>query len=587
MRELVLTGIKELWPEDEKNALFLGPWCFSYHHKYKFWEQKRFNLAPSPWKDYKDLRRASSYVDDVVDKLLPSLSELMNELHAVSLSERFWKVYMVVWLVNWVGICYERYSRINFAGEQFKERFHVKISSFQDYPIHDYNDFSIKSLKGHSYNLILMSDIIRTARFNFVTVNESEIFNEQQKQQQLDNQDSEIDFKKRLRFFSQNVKDYINSPLHLGIIPGITIFDKLYFQLHCYPRRIFKNTTFVSYRESKIQKEELHRKEFSFGARNKFESIVEKILLQHIPSSLLTLSIPKKDNRKKIIVWVGTDIYVSEQYAQKIAEVCEQGGRWVSVQHGGGYGQNFSFPTGKIEFETSGNFITWGWKHKHIYDARYFPLPSPYLSKLAEHKQQREELILVGNSYPTYLYRFYTKITPEELLPYLQDKIIFLKALRSDIIQRLNYRPFRFDYGINELAYLDSILSAKQIISNGKLTDILQTCKLVVVDHLETTFHESFAMNVPTIIYWRKKYFPLYDAISVYFDRLRDAGILYDSPEQAAQKVNEIWENPKAWWYKAEVQEAKNRFCRFFAYTSPNWRRDWVKFLKEFIKESI
>ena len=32
MKELILTGIKELWPQDESNSIFLGPWCFAGNH---------------------------------------------------------------------------------------------------------------------------------------------------------------------------------------------------------------------------------------------------------------------------------------------------------------------------------------------------------------------------------------------------------------------------------------------------------------------------------------------------------------------------------------------------------------------------
>jgi putative transferase (TIGR04331 family) len=58
---------------------------------------------------------------------------------------------------------------------------------------------------------------------------------------------------------------------------------------------------------------------------------------------------------------------------------------------------------------------------------------------------------------------------------------------------------------------------------------------------------------------------------------LREAGILYDSPEKAGKKVNEIFENPWGWWNQYNIQTAKDRFCYQFARTSDNWLEEWNK----------
>ncbi len=74
MRELVLTGFSEFWPEGEEDAIFLGPWCFAHNHKYKFWDQKNFSITQSPWKSPKEILDASLYIDSLTDRILPSIS---------------------------------------------------------------------------------------------------------------------------------------------------------------------------------------------------------------------------------------------------------------------------------------------------------------------------------------------------------------------------------------------------------------------------------------------------------------------------------------------------------------------------------
>ncbi len=60
-----------------------------------------------------------------------------------------------------------------------------------------------------------------------------------------------------------------------------------------------------------------------------------------------------------------------------------------------------------------------------------------------------------------------------------------------------------------------------------------------------------------------------------YFDRLRQLGILHDTPGFVAQKVSEICDDPIAWRQQSEIQIARSQFCYQFAHTSDNWLKEW------------
>ncbi len=68
-----------------------------------------------------------------------------------------------------------------------------------------------------------------------------------------------------------------------------------------------------------------------------------------------------------------------------------------------------------------------------------------------------------------------------------------------------------------------------------------------------------------------------------YFQALREVGILYKDPASAAEKVNEIFDNPGEWWLSNRVQDAREEFCDRFAYARKDWLEVWVKELKMFI----
>jgi len=169
MRELVLTGFKEYWPEDEESVIFLGPWCFADNHKYRFWDQNNFTIAPSPWKTPQDVLYASLYIDTLFDRIIPPLSVLMNRFHSVKYSEQFWRKYTVVWLLHWLGHCYDRYKRLEQVEKVTGEKLKVKILKDNPYYAKNFRDYMKGMTEGHYNNFLLMSDIIRNGQFsNFV-----------------------------------------------------------------------------------------------------------------------------------------------------------------------------------------------------------------------------------------------------------------------------------------------------------------------------------------------------------------------------------------------------------------------------------
>ena len=64
--------------------------------------------------------------------------------------------------------------------------------------------------------------------------------------------------------------------------------------------------------------------------------------------------------------------------------------------------------------------------------------------------------------------------------------------------------------------------------------------RLSVCTYNATTVLEILVSNFPTIIFWNPTLFELRDSAQPYYDELRKASILHDTPESAAIKVNEV-----------------------------------------------
>ena len=53
------------------------------------------------------------------------------------------------------------------------------------------------------------------------------------------------------------------------------------------------------------------------------------------------------------------------------------------------------------------------------------------------------------------------------------------------------------------------------------------------------------------------------------------------TPEEAAAKVTEVWEDPRAWWSRTSVQDARRAFCALQALTlKGDENHYWIPTLK-------
>ena len=85
----------------------------------------------------------------------------------------------------------------------------------------------------------------------------------------------------------------------------------------------------------------------------------------------------------------------------------------------------------------------------------------------------------------------------------------------------------------------------------------------------------------PTILFWNPKIWEMNDEAEPYFDNLRQVSILFDSPEDAAARVVDLYENPWEWWNRKEVQEANHRFLERFALARADWLCQWAEALEK------
>ena len=96
---------------------------------------------------------------------------------------------------------------------------------------------------------------------------------------------------------------------------------------------------------------------------------------------------------------------------------------------------------------------------------------------------------------------------------------------------------------------------------------LIADSRLVVYSYDSTGLLESLALNMPTMCFWRGGLDHLLPVAKPYYELLRDVGIIMDTPEQAASKVAEHWDQIGEWWENDTLQAARRSFCEQYAKT--------------------
>jgi putative transferase (TIGR04331 family) len=206
---------------------------------------------------------------------------------------------------------------------------------------------------------------------------------------------------------------------------------------------------------------------------------------------------------------------------------------------------------------------------------------------LAKQKIQPEKkgpLLLVTMALPRYSYYMYSvPVGAQGVLSYFDEQYRFVRALSKENQALLLVRLYvHHDYGFSQKARWADALSGIACYDGHKtMTEQIGESRLFIGTYNATTYLETFVLNFPTLLYWNPNHWELNTTAQPFFDDLRRVGILHDHPESAAEKVNEMAEDPLAWWLQPKIQQAKDKFCHQYAHTSSTWLQGWKNEMKK------
>ena len=588
---LITTADQRFWKKDEK-ILFLGEWCKPYTIK-EAWSELDYMVVPYHWNNRKQLYKDYLYLGEVYERYLQFLANRLNELHREEHSLRYWRIIIGPWLHYFIAILFDRYVSLKKASDAYEiTNTWIANTDLWEWVPQDMLSFQ-KYFCGDNYNQMLYSRIIRQLKlvsYEIIDCNNCS--------------NIELNAASDIQSFSFRNRNVIES-LIVKMSSKISSFRN--------PSFVFVQSFFGLYEQSKLEialkqlptlfreiqlppvqvNQNLRQPLYLKEGHNIFESLLDVFIAEQIPTAyvenykkikeLASFYYPKKPK----VIFTTIAYSSNEGFKCWSADQVKQGAKLVIGQHGGHHGTGLWNWEEEHEIKISDYYITWGWNIPN--EPKVQSLPAGKLIRIKQYLRPNSQghILWVLCGVPRYSYWMYSAPVASQFLNYLEDQVNFAKKLSHDARRLLLLRYNPTDFGWGEADLLRELnLGIQDYYGKQTMEGQLNQSRLFVGTYNGTTYLETLVADFPTILFWNPDHWELNSSAQTFFDELRAAEILHNTPESAAQKVNAIYTDPAAWWKTPKVQNAKNLFCEQYAKSSPKWIKEWKAKLVEIAQDN-
>jgi putative transferase (TIGR04331 family) len=571
MRHLHLTTVTGAF--DPIRDIAVGPYCFLGHEEtYPGWREYQYS---EPFLDDDDMERSYEAVIALCNNRMRSLAAELNARHGIAKSVDFWRLIAMPWLMELVQRLWVQYARLEeiktrTGGDQTRLDVWLDpvdwkfgdIEQFQDGLLHD-SDFNwwvdshiAAAVAPATWALHpVHRDLVRMFRPSPMKPHERPGWRGALR-------------RVKMRWGLTDIYGARWATIFLGALISILPRTKSEHRIH--------------------PVDDGFRPDSFFPAP--FLALLEKMIAATMPESYgarfgeyaaFAASLPVRPGRLRLGV---IDLW-NEMEKIAAAYAHESGERIVIPQHGGFYALlRWHIHAQELECR-NGAMFTWGWDRYRTESTRLIPLPAPLPSRHADsHRFRDRRLILVGSVIRFRMMRISVRPNGGAWLDYCRHAAKFLETLTPAVRAHTWFRPYMNTSTDITHDYVTGPFPTLRLLT-GNLHEAMIRCRLLVTTGPDTTMHLALAANVPTVAYWDPDFHKLSGDAMPYFDRLKRAGIYFDSAEDAARHINAIWDNVEAWWSDPETQAARKFWIDHFARSSKFWLAHWVFALIRLSKE--
>ena len=241
--------------------------------------------------------------------------------------------------------------------------------------------------------------------------------------------------------------------------------------------------------------------------------------------------------------------------------------RLITIHHGGGAFYRYNGIM-LYDREVSDRYISTG--YKNLFGNKTKPL-GQFFNHLKYGKYNRKGLaLLVSVAMPRYSFDLRSMVIAGQMIEYFNDQFKFYENLTNNVKNQLKVRLYNTDYGWSQKQRWLDHFPEVQFDKNRKMNVSIRQSRLMIGTYASTTYNETLASNIPTIIFWNTKHWELSKVSDPFFQELKRVGIFHLTPESAAKQVVKIWDDIDTWWYGLELQKVRKNYCLAFAYKPKN-----------------
>lgn len=575
---LVTTPIKEVCLRgDNENIIFLGEWCRDYNVDKPYIEP---DCVVSYYrKDRVKFSYDYKYLEEFNDRLVASITNLLNDYHCTSKTTRYWRVIIGPWLVTYVSSMWDHWEslRVAFDEHNFDKTILFNENPYKSFAPSNHSDAVNLITKSHLWNHVVFSKMLKAEygsdlEFKYVSYHKAnELHNKARNDRKIllrHRVSSWVD--KFLGAIQKNEKVvFFNTYFGLGS------FLRICLKLKCIPRFHSEFNQYIEMPRAS-QRDDLH---LSIKAKNRFEAFLVNNIVQDIPVSYLEgyniiNSNVKNISRNCETIFTANAYWSNDMFKVFCANKSELGTKIIISEHGGTMGRKYN-QFSHIE-KISDVYAVW---NKLSGNNRVRVQPN-IISNNNNYKIGGTDLLILGLNQTLYI-RTYQSGVEGSLVPEdYNQKIHFIKSLDSNIQETVKIRTFD-DSGWNtKQRYIDD-LSLDNISSCTSFKEALNWSKIIVCTYPETTFLEAMHSKIPTILLYLKEYYEFDSEFDILVKSLEDAKIVFSDPNDASNHINENWESPELWWNQPEVISAREMFIEYCGNVDENWLDSWVSFFKK------
>ena len=582
---LITTSDGRTWKKDER-ILFLGGWC-KLHSRRDDWAQLDYEVLPYHWDDRNLLYHDYKYLSDVYERYLKEIAERLNFLHSITYSLRSWRIVIGPWLRYFVDTLYDRYLSITAAADSGKvtSTWILETDPVEWIP-RDFEQCMYFQKVSDQWNHFIYGEIIKKLNgFPYLVIKTKNIssYGNTVKNKELTLKKV---LKKAISIYHNNIPDRFNSCVFAQTYFDIKSLIKLQISLGQIPYLYSPPFSLTD----NIEPDMDIRKQLNISkSSNEFEKILACLIPFYIPlvylegfSQLRAKALSVLPEKPKVI-YTEIGFNFNELLKVNAAECTDKGSKFLIGQHGGTVGATLFQQTLDHQIGVSDLYYSWGWSDSE----KVKPKTAAKLINVRRNiTPDQEGGILLGfTGFPRYFYMMHSQPVANQFQNCIDQAIVFSKSLSEESFKLLRLRlSCARDYGWDvESRFKDSCTEITMDSSALSFRQSLRRCRLCVSTYNGTIFLEAFTANYPTLLYWNPEYFELRPDAKPYYDELHSAGILHYTPESAARKVNEIYKDPLEWWHLPEIQNAKDYFCKRFAYIGKDWLDEWRSELMTFL----